>query len=81
MTSTTDNNDRNYESKIIQHEPAWTLHAYLRFIEQPYSCDFSPSEVALGCSTLPIVMTREIDGGIFCIFTNILTIIFIIIYC
>lgn len=57
---------RNYcENKIIQHEPAWALHAYLRFIEQPYSCDFSPSEVALGCSTLPIVMTREIDGGIF----------------
>lgn len=58
-------NDGNYESKIIQHEPAWALHAYLRFIELPYSCDFSPSEVALGFSTLPIVVTKEINGDIF----------------
>ena len=55
-------NTNNYGSKIIQHEPAWALHAYLRFIELPYSCEFSPSEASLGFPSLPIVVTKVIDG-------------------
>ena len=59
MSSTTD-----YGSKIIQYEPAWALHAYLRFIDMPYSCEFSPSEASLGFSSLPIVVTKVMDGDL-----------------
>ena len=53
------------EIKIIQREPAWELHAYIRYLNLSYSCDDSPTNTALGLSSLPIlvVVSNDINSG------------------
>lgn len=38
--------------RLVEHQPAWELHAFLRFNDIPYVSEYSPSPVALG-RTLP----------------------------
>eukprot|EP01031_Cornospumella_fuschlensis_P033631 gene33631-40682_t len=49
--------------RVIEHEPAWELHAYLRFIQLPYLVEYSPSPNALGAPLPAVVHGNEILSG------------------
>ena len=44
--------------RLIQHVPAWHIHAYLRFLGLGYTSEYVPSTVALGFE-LPVL----VDGS------------------
>ena len=47
--------------RLIEHQPAWELHAFLHFAGLSYKCEYSPTPKALG-SVLPILI---IDNTIY----------------
>lgn len=42
--------------RLIEHQPAWEIHALLRFYNIPYLSEYSPAPIALG-RHLPVLVT------------------------
>ncbi|RYY84469.1 hypothetical protein EON63_09170, partial [archaeon] len=49
--------------RVLEHEPAWEIHAYLRFIQLPYIVEYSASPTALGVPLPAVVHGHEVLSG------------------
>jgi len=45
--------------RLIEHQPAWELHAFLHFSGLSYKCEYSPTPMALG-HILPIIIIESV---------------------
>ncbi len=45
--------------RLIEHSPAWEVHAYLRFADVAYLSEYCPAPTALG-RVLPVAVDRDV---------------------
>lgn len=49
--------------RLIEHQPAWELHAFLHFSGLSYKCEYSPTPRALGVVLPVLIIDNSLYSG------------------
>jgi hypothetical protein len=49
--------------RLVEHEPAWDLHLYLRALDIPYIAEYSPAPIGLGRRLPVLVIGEDVCSG------------------